>query len=59
MRTYFYLNNKRVSKAFLESLAGKDVVKMLVEEAKYVYHRDPLMNLTRYTRYGSITIEFK
>lgn len=59
MRTYFYLNNKRVSKSFLESLAGKDVVKMWVEEAKYVYHRDPRMNLSRYTQYGFITIEFK
>lgn len=59
MRTYFYLNNKKVSKTFLESLAGKDVVKMWVEEAKYDYHRDPLADLTRYTRWGFITIEFK
>lgn len=59
MRTYFYLNNKKVSKTFLESLAGKDAVKMWVEGAKYDYHRDPLTDLTRYTRWGFITIEFK
>ena len=59
MRTYFYLNNKKVSKTFLESLAGKDVVKKWVEEAKYDYRIDPLTDLTLYTRWGFITIEFK
>lgn len=24
MRTYFYLNNKKVTRSFLESLAGRD-----------------------------------
>lgn len=59
MRTYFYLNNKKVSKTFLEFLAGKDVVKMWIEEAKYDYNRDPLTDLIRYTKWGFITIEFK
>lgn len=59
MRTYFYLNNKKVSRAYLESLAGKDVVKKWIEEAKYDYNRDPLTDLTLYTRWGFIAIEFK
>lgn len=59
MRTYFYLNNKKVSKAYLESLAGKDTVKIWVEEAKNDFCKDPLIDLTRYTKYGFITIEFK
>lgn len=59
MRTYFYLNNKKVSKTFLESLAGKDVVKMWVEEAKYDYHRDHRTDPTRYTRWGLVTFVFK
>lgn len=52
MRTNFYLNNKKVTRSFLESLAGRETVKRWVEDAKYDYHRDPLTELTRYTRWG-------
>lgn len=52
MRTNFYLNNKKVTRSFLESLAGRETVKRWVEDAKYDYHRDPLTELTHYTRWG-------
>lgn len=59
MRTNFYLNNKKVSKTFLESLAGKETVKNWEEEAKRAYLRNTLSDLTCYTRWGFVTIEFK
>lgn len=59
MRTNFYLNNKKASKTFLESLAGREAVKSWEEEAKRAYLRNTLSDLTRYTRWGFITIKFK
>lgn len=59
MRTYFYLNNKKVTRSFLESLAGRETVKRWVEDAKYDYHRDHRTDPTRYTRWGLVTFVFK
>lgn len=59
MRTNFYLNDKKVTRSFLESLAGRDTVKRWVEDAKYDYHRDPRTDPTRYTRWGLVTFEFR
>lgn len=59
MRTYFYLNGKRVTRSFLESLAGRETVKRWVEDAKYDHHRDPRTEPSRYTRWGFVTFEFK
>lgn len=59
MRTNFYLNNKKVTRSFLESLAGRETVKRWVEDAKYDYHRDHRTDPTRYTRWGLVTFVFK
>lgn len=59
MRTNFYLNSQKVTRSFLDSLAGRETVKRWVEDAKYDYHRDPLTELTRYTRWGLVTFVFK
>lgn len=59
MRTNFYLNNKKVTRSFLESLAGRETVKRWVEDAKYDYHRDHRTDPTHYTRWGLVTFVFK
>lgn len=55
----FLFKQQEGNKVFLESLAGRETVKRWVEDAKYDYHRDPLTELTRYTRWGLVTFEFR
>lgn len=43
MRTYFYLNGKKISKAKLIDILGKDIVDRFLAMAKQDFYSDPLI----------------
>lgn len=59
MRTYFYLNGKKISKAKLIGILGKDTVDRFLAMAKQDFYSDPLIQNDFYTSCGMVTIEFK
>lgn len=59
MRTYFYLNGKKISKAKLIGILGKDTVDRFLAMAKQDFYSDPFIQNDFCTSYGMVTIEFK
>ena len=58
MKTNFYLENKKVSRAKLNGLLGKERVERYVEEAKETFREDPYIQNSWYLGIGRLTIEF-
>lgn len=42
----YYLDNKQVTKGYLESLFGKDSVARMLREARETFHEDPLIEIS-------------
>ena len=59
MKTYFYLNGKRISKAKLIDILGKSTVDRFLAMAKRDFYFDPFIQNDFATSYGIVTIEFK
>ena len=59
MTTVFYLSGKKATKAEVEKITGKEMLKRMVQEAKETFREDPYIENSFFLGKHMLTIEFK
>lgn len=59
MTTYFYMDNKRISKKELKEIIGEERLQEILEDATEAFYNDPEEQIEYFLGKGMLTVRFK